>query len=88
MPFRLDEFRAKIQFVTSARMPSLIDKACGVTGTVSQTRYLQEAACEKLARDLGIPLQSLIAELPPPKGRALVRNPRVTNVGVTSEVGG
>lgn len=72
MPFRLNEFRAKVQFITSARMPSLVYKACMKTGTVSNTRYYQEAVCERLARDLGVPLESLIDELPPPRGSATV----------------
>lgn len=72
MPFRLDPerfpFRAKIQFTTSASMPSRIYKACVATGVVSNTRYCQEAVCEKLSRDLGIPLEDLLAELPAPRG--------------------
>jgi hypothetical protein len=68
MPFRLDEFRAKIQFITSAEMPNLIFKACQATGTVSNTRYIQEAVCERLARDLDIPVADLLDRLPPPKG--------------------
>lgn len=72
MPFRLDEFRAKIQFMTSASMPHNVYKACLKTGTPSNTRYLQEAVCERLSRDLGIPLDDLLAELPPPRGMAAV----------------
>ena len=72
MPFRLDEFRAKIQFVTSAEMPSLIYRACLTTGTLSNTRYIQEAVCEKLSQDLGIPLQDLLDRLPPPRTSASV----------------
>ena len=68
MPFRLNEYRAKIQFITSARMPSLIYKACLKTGTVSNTVYIQHAVCEALARDLDIPLDDLLAELPPHRG--------------------
>lgn len=70
MPHRLNEFRAKIQFVTSARMPSLIHRACLITGTPSNTRYIQEALCERLSRDTGIPLDDLLSELPPPRGPA------------------
>jgi len=65
LPFRLDEFRAKIQFVTSAQTPNLIYKACVRTNTMSNTRYIQEAVCEKLSRDLDIPLQELLDALPP-----------------------
>lgn len=70
VPFRLDEHRAKVQFVTSARMPSLIYRACVKKGVVSNTVYIQRAVCEALARDLDIPLQELLDELPPPRGSA------------------
>lgn len=65
MPFRLNEFRAKVQFVTSARMPSLITKARTQRDLPSNTTYIQLALCEALSRDLGIPLEELLAELPP-----------------------
>lgn len=71
MPYNLDG-KAKIQFVTSARMPSLIYRACLETDTVSNTVYIQHAVCEALARDLDIPLEELIEELPPPKNAAKV----------------
>lgn len=70
MPFRLNEFRAKIQFTTSARMPSDIYKACLATGVESNTVYVQRAVCEALSRDLHIPLQDLLDALPPPRSRA------------------
>jgi hypothetical protein len=73
VPFRLDNGRrAKVQFVTFARMPSLIYKAAKAQGTVSNTRYIQEAVCEKLARDLDLDLDGLLNELPPPRGAASV----------------
>ena len=72
MPFRLNEFRAKIQFVTSARMPSLVYKAVVATGKPSNTVYIQHAVCEALSRDLGIPLQELLDELPPCRGMSAV----------------
>lgn len=72
MPFRLDEFRAKIQFVTSAEMPSLIYKAVVSTGMRSNTQYIQHAVCEALARDLGIPLNRLIDGLPEPRSNAAI----------------
>jgi hypothetical protein len=62
--------RAVISFITFARMPSVVYHACVKTGTVSNTRYIQEAVCEKLSRDLGIPIADLLAELPPPRGPA------------------
>lgn len=68
MPFRLDEkygeFRAKIQFTTAAWMPYKIYQACLATGILSNTRYCQEAVCEKLARDLNLDLDELISQLP------------------------
>lgn len=72
MPFRLDEFRAKIQFITSAEMPAMIYRACMATGTCSNTRYIQEAVCERLARDLDIPVERLLDRLPTPKSRAAI----------------
>jgi hypothetical protein len=51
-------------------MPSLIYKAVLATGKVSNTVYVQHAVCEALSRDLGIPLEELLAELPPPRGKA------------------
>ena len=72
VPFRLDEFRAKIQFITSAEMPALIYKACLATDTCSNTRYIQEAVCERLAKDLDIPVERLLDRLPTPKSRAAV----------------
>lgn len=68
-PFRLDaaqtgEFRAKIQFTTAAWMPWQIYQACKATGILSNTRYCQLAVCEKLARDLDLDLDELIAKLP------------------------
>lgn len=51
-------------------MPRMIYQACQATRTVSQTRYCQEALCEKLARDLDLPVENLLARLPEPRGRA------------------
>lgn len=65
MPFRLNEFRAKIQFVTSAEMPSLIYKACRATNTPSNTVYCQRAVARALATDLGLDYDELIAKMPP-----------------------
>jgi hypothetical protein len=70
VPFRLSEFRAKVQFITFAQMPALIYKACLATGKVSNTQYIQHAVCEALARDLDIPLEDLIGQLPKPRGMA------------------
>lgn len=72
MPFRLNEFRAKVQFITSAQMPSLVYRACLKTGVPSNTRYYQEAVCERLSRDLGVPLEELLDSLPPTRGNAAV----------------
>lgn len=67
-PWRLDEFRAKVSFTTSASMPSLVYHACLETGTVSNTRYYQVAVCERLSRDLSVPLDDLLSALPPARG--------------------
>ena len=68
MPFRLNEFRSKIQFTSSAAMPHLIYRACLATGTVSNTVYCQRALAEALARDLGIDIDEILADLPEPRG--------------------
>jgi hypothetical protein len=77
VPFRLDPDlypnRAKIQFTTSARMPSDIYKACVATDVVSNTVYIQHAVCVAIARDLHIPLGILLDALPEPRGRMLNR---------------
>ena len=70
MSWRLSEFRAKIQFIAPPAWPSRIYAACVQTATVSNTRYIQEAVAERLSRDLCIPLDELIAELPKPWGPA------------------
>lgn len=69
MPFRLDpdkygEFRSKIQFTTAAWMPYKIYQACLRTGILSNTAYCQIAVCEKLAKDLDLDLDELLANLP------------------------
>lgn len=56
--------KTKIQFITSVRMPSLVYRAVVATGKPSQSVYIQHAVCEKLSRDLDIPLEELLAELP------------------------
>lgn len=87
MPFRLNEFNAKIQFLTSARMPSLVYRACVRTGIPSNTVYIQHAVCEALARDLDIPLEELLAELPEPRSTAnrLLHGPERIGPGNTIE---
>jgi len=67
-PFRLDEFRAKVQFTTSAEMPMLVYRACLETGVPSNTVYYQLATCAALARDLGVDFDDLVAALPAPRG--------------------
>jgi hypothetical protein len=64
MPFRLNEHRAKIQFLTSASMPMRIYDAREKRGITSQTRYIQLAVCRALADDLGLDYEELVAELP------------------------
>lgn len=70
MPHRLDAHRVKVQFVTFTKMPYLIYLACLKTETVSQTRYIQEAICARLARDLEMSEADLLDDLPEPRSRA------------------
>jgi hypothetical protein len=70
MPFRLDEFKAKIQFVAPANFPVLINRACIEQDVTSQTRYIQLALCRQLAEDLDMDEADLIRSLPPTQGRA------------------
>lgn len=75
MPFRLvdphtGERRAKVHFVTSAAMPSLIFKAAAKTGKCSNTQYIQHVLVEALARDLDLDADELYAALPTPKSQA------------------
>lgn len=65
MAFRNDEWSTPVKFATFPQMPSLIYRACVEKGIPSNTRYIQEAVCEKLARDGIEPLDSLLAKLPP-----------------------
>lgn len=72
MPFRIDPYqfpgRTKVQFTTSTAMPHLIYRACLATGTVSNTVYIQHAVAHALARDLMIPVEKILADLPAPRG--------------------
>jgi hypothetical protein len=70
MPFRLTTERAKIQFLASARLPALVYRASVATGLSSNTEYIQRAVCTALSRDLEIPLDLLLSEQPPKRGRA------------------
>lgn len=72
MPWGLNEFRATIKFITNVEMPSMIYRACLKTGKPSNTQYIQHAICEALARDLDIPLEELLANLPPPRTNSQV----------------
>lgn len=70
MPHRLNEFRAKVQFVTFAKMPRLIRQAALSRGFVSNTQYIQHVLCDALARDLSLDVDDLKKQLPPPQGQA------------------
>lgn len=86
MPFRLNEHRAKIQFLASARIPSLIYRASVLTGAKSNTVYIQRAICAALARDLDLDEDELLAEQPPSRGRqGEFTDHRVTGPGNTIE---
>jgi hypothetical protein len=73
-PFRTNPYefpgRTKIQFTSSARMPTDIYRACLATGIVSNTVYIQHAVIDALVRDLNIPRDTLVGALPPPRGPA------------------
>lgn len=60
--------KTKMQFITSMRMPSLVYKATVATKKPSNSVYIQHAVCEALSRDLGIPIEELLAELPKARG--------------------
>lgn len=72
MPYKGLDHKAKIQFVAPPNFPSLIFKACEETDTPSNTRYIQMAVVDALARDLGMDRDALIASLPPTRGMAAV----------------
>lgn len=74
MPFRLDENRTTIHFITFAEMPMMVYEACCATGTPSNTRYVQEAVCRKLADDTGLDYDELLSRLPPTRRQARVFN--------------
>jgi hypothetical protein len=85
MPYRLTERSTKIQFLTSAQMPSLIYQACLATGLPSNTVYIQRAVCAALAADLDIPLPTLLAALPPTRGATRLNQPQRVGPGNTVE---
>lgn len=92
MPFRLDENRRRIQFVTSARMPSLVYEAAVATGIGSNTGYINQALCRALAEDLGLDLETLLDELPEPISNSRVlfggdRRPKSTRQHETAPDG-
>lgn len=68
MPYRLDEFKAKIQFVAPTNFPALINRAAEKVDVPSQTRYIQLALCRALAEDLDLDEGELIRSLPPTRG--------------------
>jgi hypothetical protein len=72
MPFRLDEFKAKIQFIVPNNFPVLINRAAEEGNIPSQTRYIQLALCRQLAEDLGLNEDELIRSLPPTRTHASV----------------
>lgn len=85
MPFRLAEDRSTIHFLTSAEMPSLVYEACCKLGIPSNTRYVQLAVCEALARDLGLDMAELVASLPPTRSTRGLRAQRAVGPANTVE---
>lgn len=84
-PTPYDQRLPQICFTTSTRMARDIHEACKTTGTQSQTVYIQRAVCDALARDLHLPLDTLLADLPEPKRRAATlfggKRARITDPG-------
>lgn len=68
---RLRPGTVKVQFATSREMPYMIYRACLATDTVSNTAYIQRAVAEALSRDLGIPVEEILQNIPPNRGPAL-----------------
>lgn len=68
MPFRNDPLkfpnRAYVQFLSCAKMPSLLRKAAKVRGLPSNAAYLNQVVAEAVAKDLGLDEAALKAELP------------------------
>lgn len=60
--------KTKMQFITSIKMPRMVYKAVVARGMASQSQYIQHAVCEALARDLDLPLDDLLADLPKARG--------------------
>lgn len=60
-----------IHFATALQMPALIHQAILATDGTTQTRYIQEAICTRLAKDLGMDKAELLAMLPPGRGKRL-----------------
>ena len=48
-----------------ARVPNLVYKAAKQADMASNAEYVRIAVCERLARDLGLDLDTLLAEQPP-----------------------
>lgn len=82
MPFRTEatvdgelvRLNTTIHFLTFASMPSMIFEACKQHGIPSNSRYVQEAVCRRLADDMGYDYDELIAALPPGRRQARVFN--------------
>ena len=62
--------RTQIQWMCAVNTPVLIHRACVNTGTLSQTRYIQEAVAARLAEDLGMDYDDLMGQMPPPRSLA------------------
>lgn len=69
MPYRLNDLRAKMQFIVPNNFPSLVRQATEETGQPSMTRYMQLALCRQLAEDLNLDEAELIRSLPATVGK-------------------
>ena len=65
MPFRTGPGRTTIHFLTFTEMPSMIFEACKQHDVPSNTRYVQEAICRRIADDMGYEYDELVAALTP-----------------------
>jgi len=63
----------------------MIYDACDLLGTPSNTRYIQEAICARLASDMGLDYDALIAKLPPTRSSVGLRAARAHGPGNTVE---
>ncbi len=82
MPWRMNDQRKRISFLTSVPMPLMIHRAVEVRGYTSNTHYIQMVLAEALAKDLGIPLAEIVDALPERRGQGSLP---YLNIGPSTE---